>query len=99
MNRPELIEKMARYLCLEMDIAPDDITHRALDGKPYPRWYDRRREAGDALKAIEAAGFAVVPRHPTDEMCHAVDHINNQLENDELKAIYKAMIAAAGKET
>jgi len=77
------IESGARALCSEMT---DDWSQ----GKAY--W---RSVAQSVIGAIEAAGYAVVPREPTQAMTQAaMDALDSPFYAD-LERVYRAMIAAA----
>jgi hypothetical protein len=90
MTRAELVEAMARAICAEdAECGPWDMAPRILREA-------LRDEARAALAAIEAAGFAVVPREATVAMVMAATG-RPQPDPEPLMypAIYLAMVAAS----
>lgn len=94
MTRDEMIEVMARAIDAEIDtselLLTDPMTLRKLKAS---------RVSARALSALEAAGYVVVPKEPTDEMieagCAAPD--DDDYASAMAKA-YSAMTAAAQQE-
>lgn len=85
MTREELIEAMARALCLT---ATD--THTG--------WEHYKPEAVEVLAAIEAAGVRLVPVEATKQMllaAHMVESDDIELTEDEHRAMYAAFVAAS----
>lgn len=87
----KLIEAVARSLWG----AQKDCPKEHFDHLTVPTYL--REEAAAALAAIEAAGYAVVPKEPTREMLSALYDIGSYdiLASD----AYAAMLAAAPKVT
>ena len=100
MTREELIENIAKAMFNARCGNPEGINpFRAVP--PHERLEDLR-DAKAALAAIEEAGYAVVPKNPTEEMilygmlAHAnYDHHNGKSEKDRLFITYTAMLAAS----
>ncbi len=98
MTRAELIEAMARAICIDNGFDP----MCRLSPRDRPRWMGYQENATAALAAIEAAGFAAVPREATWEM-HGAGHdaslkSGGEMEGDWVEInerIYRAMIAAS----
>jgi hypothetical protein len=80
----DLIEAMAKTAC-EQKLWVGAFEQETEGNQEF--WRD---VAHAQLAAIEAAGYAVVPRDPTSEMLHAAQATNNQYTPDK----WKAMIAA-----
>lgn len=68
---------------------------------PYMPYYLTTEERADhLLSAIDAAGYAVVPKEPTEKMIVAVAIVNphiweHNLAKHDLASAYRAMIEAA----
>ena len=82
--------------------------HQMGEPSPWDFGYDAEWEAGrvfladTALDALDAAGFVVVPKEPTEAMTlaggHQVPLLHEECDCAGMKAVYVAMIAAS-KET
>jgi hypothetical protein len=94
----KLVEAVARAAGLDIDIAPGHA--RCLDC--LEERADKIRQSERIIRAIEAAGYRIVPEEPTEEMLkkgvHAFQH--SYASEDTLadwRANYRAMLAAAPK--
>ena len=103
MTRDELIETMARAICIESGYEPDSADHETLpdnesiDG--WRNWFGFKSESMAALTAIETAGLAIVPVEATNAMiCAGVSerHIRRVpfAWNKATVSVYRAMIEA-----
>lgn len=62
MTREEMIELMARAMCVDNREDPESVNHRrvtTLEGVPMPLWNDYKMVAQAALVALEAQGQVV----------------------------------------
>ena len=95
----KLIEAVAKALF--------DTIHREHRGDAWPTTRDDvrdgwRKQARSALSAIEASGYAVVPKEPTEKMISSArNHIYDLglTSSDRVTRIYAAMLAARPKVT
>ena len=60
MTREELIEVMARALCVDDGVDPDVVGYDRT-GRDFPNWYVVQGTAETVLAALEAAGVRLVP--------------------------------------
>lgn len=77
--------------------ARDVIADVAFEGKVlgHPIRFEMGRSKADAiLSALEAAGFAVVPRRPTEEM-----ELRGDEDRSSAAAVWFNMLSVAAKET
>lgn len=106
----KMIEAVAKAICqanIDANSTPKPNSigffRTAIDG---PLWLSFTVDAQIVLDAIEASGYAVVPKEPTEEMCnvnfsHAFFTPNDMPDDDNWRpdVIYAAMISAAPKVT
>lgn len=79
----DLIEKVAREIVY--------ICHQT--GDPDRLWPTYKSDAAEIIKAIEAAGYRIVPVEPTKTMLDAVENIDESWDN--WNATYTAFLSAA----
>ena len=87
-NRDELLELMARAMCVQAGGDPDGfVIVRPVDGKSYQaeQWEDFVDDAVGLLLEMERAGCWVAPEEPTDEwareFCARVNWMPEGTEN------------------
>jgi len=97
---PAAIEAAARALCVADGMDPSGIEGVHDD----PMWVPYMPDATAALRAIqpaiEAAGFVVVPREPTERMLEAAtEWIRDDMPSDWIcRRIWTAMLAAVARQ-
>lgn len=71
---------------------PEEIIAQAIKGKGGPEWRRYLPEARADIEALDAAGYVIAPKEPTEEMLIAGVHHENM---GDMAGRYKAMLAAA----
>ncbi len=103
MTSPSRVERVARALC---PVDPDSDRELVSNGKWYqagsPHWQSWIGEAGAAIAAADAAlaeaGYAIMPREPTDLMAEAgMPFTGDPCWQDDVKRAWRAMWDAAPK--
>jgi hypothetical protein len=91
----DVVEVMARWMCRADGGFPDGASdlHDGKGGYVFVmHWEDWRDEARAAIAALDAHGFVIVPKEPTEAMVIAG---NGTLETVQADDVYLAMLAAA----
>jgi hypothetical protein len=85
----DIVEVMARAICDRVGPCSFDRTCAEVGASCREQ---RITEARAAIAALDAAGFAIVPKEPTEAMVIAG---NGTLETVQADDVYRAMLAAA----
>jgi hypothetical protein len=100
----DIVEVMARWMCRADGGFPDGASdlHDGKGGYVFVKhWEDWRDEARAAIAALDAHGFAIVPKEPTEAMIDAAfDAIGEganevEAERAQYRRAFKLMLAAA----
>lgn len=93
----DIVEIMARAMCCDQIEAPDDVLVNK-DGKDFYIWETHVYAANQVLTALQAAGYVVVPKEPTEAMLQAGRVARMNIEGGYGgPGPWEAMLAASGK--